>query len=1495
MREMSVFADGVDHVDAAPPAKPSKTTDEAVAQLLRGYSPIPPEAPRTITYSFRATAPAANDGNLFGDITAFQRVTAAQMTAVQTAMQRWAEVANVTFQQVFGDGGSSYSDSGSILIGNYTTAYTGSGGFTGSGGIWFNASGNGFADVKTPVIGSNVYEQLYVHELGHVLGLAHPSNYDSSSGKVLSYAVDASYREDDRQYSVMSYFDASNTGGAWSVGSTTPMLHDIAAVQRLYGANSAVRAGDTQYGFFGNAGEAFTIANNAVQRTFTIWDGGGTDYLNMSGYTQNQTINLQAEVFSSTGSQKNNIVIARNVTIENANGGSGSDTINGNDVDNILDGGFGAGRDVLKGLNGNDTLYGWDGGDRLDGGFGYTDKLYGGTGDDTYVIDDLNDVVTEYANEGRDEIVSTIRYVLPGNVEDLTLVGISNVNAFGNELANFITGNSGNNYMQGFAGLDTLAGGAGNDYYEIGDRAFVDEDSGYRPDDVIEFTNGGTDTVSISNQEGNSYVMPANVENAVVAGSSAQTVVGNELGNSFTGNASYNLFYGQGGNDTLDGGAFTDDLIGGIGNDLYILNDLNGDNNFSVYRYDNVYENVGEGIDTVQVLALDNPATVSTDRYTLGANIENGVIAGTIAFNLVGNELNNSLTGNAAANTLTGNAGNDVLNGAGGVDSLIGGVGNDTYVLTDLVVANEFELYHYDYVTEGVGEGTDTVIVTALDNPDTISTDRYTLGVNIENGIIAGSIVFDMVGNALDNSLTGNAASNRLIGNDGNDTLAGLGGHDILTGGLGNDTYVMDASDIVGGVVQQDLVQEAAGAGIDTVVSSVRWVLDTNVENLILTGAATANGFGNALDNSLTGNSAYNYLDGGAGYDTLAGGGFDDYYNLGDTTVVSGVTRFDRIIEAAAAGIDTVAVWSNVGLTSYTMTANVEKAIIMGTASFSLSGNDTDNTLTGNAAINTLYGQDGNDLLDGSGGVDKLVGGLGNDTFLLNDLARLNDFEIYHYDYILEAAGEGIDTVLIKALDNPDTASTERYTLGNNIDNATVSGTLDFNLTGNNLANVMTGNAGANTLIGLAGNDSLNGGAAVDHLVGGAGDDTYVLTDLARSNNFELFHYDYVAEAANEGTDTVIVTALDNPDTIATADRYTLGADIENGLIVGNIAFNMNGNGLNNDLTGNVANNLLNGLDGNDLLAGGGGRDTLAGGTGDDTYFMGASDIVVGVVMPDVVQEAAGAGTDTIISSVRWVLDANVENLILTGGAPADATGNALANAITGNAGANFLDGGLGYDSLAGGAGDDTYWLKDATSVSGVLRYDRVTEAANAGIDTVAVQSGLGITGYSLGANIESGVIMGGQDFNLAGNELDNRLLGNAGANRIYGDIGADTLYGGMGNDVLNGGAGGDIFFFSTTPNAATNLDSITDFSVADDTIWLDHTVFAALLGVGATLLAADFVIGASATNSAQNIVYDSSAGKLYYDADGLGGAAQTVFATLAAGLALTNNDFFVT
>ncbi|MBY5410114.1 RTX toxin, partial [Rhizobium leguminosarum] len=1098
---------------------------------------------------------------------------------------------------------------------------------------------------------------------------------------------------------------------------------------------------------------SFTGTGNALANTIT--GGAGNDTLN-GGAGADSLIGGAGDDTYIVDNAADNVAEAADEGIDTVRATSANYTLGAN-LENLTYIGTaaftGTGNDLAN------MIRGAAGADTLDGKAG-ADTLIGGAGNDTYIVDNVGDVVTEGLNEGTDLIKTALSiYTLGNNVENLLYTGSASFTGTGNALVNTITGGAGHDLLDGGAGNDTLIGGAGNDIYAVDSASDV----------VIEAVSAGTDEIRTA-LAAYSIAALVNVENLSYTGSANFTGTGNALANTITGGA---------GNDTLNGGAGADSLIGGDGDDTYIVDNAG----------DLVTENADEGSDTVRTTLAS---------YTLGSDVENLTYIGTLAFTGTGNDL---------ANTIRGAAGADTLDGGAGADTLIGGAGNDTYIVDNAG----------DLVTEAAEVGIDTVRTTLA---------AYTLGANVENLLYTGSANFTGTGNALVNTITGGAGNDLLDGGTGNDTLIGGAGNDTLIGGAGSDTmsggtgddiYVVDSA--------TDVINEAVSAGTDeirTALAAYSIAALINVENLTYTGSASFIGTGNALDNTITGGIGNDVLNGAAGADSLIGGDGDDTYivdNAGDsvaenadagtdtvrTTLTSymlgsdvenlayiGTLAFtgtgndldnvitggaaidtlsggigndtlnggagaDRLIggegndtyivdnagdvvtEAANEGIDTV----RTNLSAHTLAANVENLTYIGTAAFTGAGNLLDNIIIGGVGADKLMGAGGNDTLIGGGGSDTMLGGIGDDVYVV-DIAT---------DLVIENVNEGTDTVRTALVS---------YTLGNNVENLTYTGSASFTGTGNALDNTITGGAG---------NDVLNGAAGADSLIGGAGNDTYVVDNAG----------DIVTEAADAGTDTVR----------ATSANYTLAANVENLSFAGTGTFAGTGNNLDNTITGGAAADTLSGGAGNDTLNGGAGADSLIGGDGDDTYIVDNAG--------DLVTENADEGSDTVRTTLAsYTLGSDVENLTYIGTLAFTGTGNDLANTIRGAAGADTLDGGAGADTLIGGAGNDTYIVDNAG--------DLVTEAAEVGIDTVRTT----LAAYTLGANVENLLYTGSANFTGTGNALVNTITGGAGNDLLDGGTGNDTLIGGAGNDTLIGGAGSDTMSGGTGDDIYV-VDSATD------------------------------------------------------------------------------------
>jgi len=760
------------------------------------------------------------------------------------------------------------------------------------------------------------------------------------------------------------------------------------------------------------------------------------------------------------------------------------------------------------------------------------------------------------------------------------------------------------------------------------------------------------------------------------------------------------------------------------------------------------------GQQSTDALAYVMPAAAGAQPLTIL-----GGFAGAI-YN--GNNFANVISGSTFGETLYGNGGNDTIGAGFGNDYIDGGTGNDTFAGSlgdDTFVVDSAS----DVIIEVAGEGTDTVIASV----------SYVLSTALENLILATGAIAG-TGNDLANTITGNSAANTLSGLAGNDVLDGGGGNDTLIGGTGDDTFLADST--------SDVIVENGGEGTDTLRSSATvTALAANVEHIVLTGSAAINATGNTENNSITGNSGSNslfgdagndFLYGDAGTDTLTGGTGDDTYVL-DRTVDFGQ---DTIIENSGEGNDLVR--SNGSIES--PIANVERFELLGSADWSIVGNDADNTIIGNSGNNYLSGGLGADTLIGGDGNDSLIGGLGADTLIGG--AGNDSYGVDMLDVIVEAANGGVDSV---------NTSLSGYTLQTEVENLWLFDTaaIGFGNASNNFMRASFNTLGVGTTFyGYDGNDTLWGAAFSDTLYGGAGDDYFrdthefasgsgVDTFVGGTGNdtfyFSATRNHVVVEDANEGIDTIILAWTDS-----TTQNYVLSANVENLThILGH--HNATGNTLNNILQGNGGVNSLAGLAGNDTIDGGNGNDTLNGGADNDTLIGGdGSDTAVfsgNYASYSVTKDGNGNltvigadGTD-FLQTMEFLQFADQTIDVST--LASAITGTAGNDTLTGGAAANIIDGLAGADTMTGLGGDDTYFVDNAGDV--------VVEATGGGSDEVR-----STISHQIAANVERLVLLGTGDLAGAGNDLANTITGTSGNNIINALAGADTMIGLGGNDT---------------------------------------------------------------------------------------------------------------
>ena len=598
----------------------------------------------------------------------------------------------------------------------------------------------------------------------------------------------------------------------------------------------------------------------------------------------------------------------------------------------------------LSGGIGRDHLAGFGGDDRLDGRGG-ADIMAGGQGNDWYDVDNAADVIIEEAGQGSaDRVFASTSYTLRPGVAIEILSTTDNgatqpFNLTGNELANLIVGNAGNNRLNGAGGADTMRGLLGDDWYDVDNAGdLIIEEAGQ----------GDADRIFAST----SYTLRAGVAVEILSTAS-------DLGTqpiNLTGNELANIIFGNAGNNKLNGAGGADTMRGLSGDDWYDVDNAG----------DLIIEEAGQG---------NADRIFASTSYTLRAGVAIEILSttdngGTQAFNLTGNELANFIVGNNGNNSLAGSAGNDTLKGAGGNDSLDGGSGEDNLNGgdgADTLLGGA----GLDWLEGGAGAD---LLDGGLDYGRALywSSDAG-VTINLIDGSASGghaagdtlANINGVEGSSFADALTGDAGSNWLHGRAGNDTVVGDYGADVLMGGDGSDVLAnvvgswyssygfetdFDADIMDGGagddwyfVGASDILFDSSG--IDTVVLPdpfqadpvSAWTLGPGFENLYMDVAwldvwnPGATGIGNSLDNVIRGTPSSDWIVGHEGNDTLISGG-DGGLAFGDL----------------------------------------------------LDGGPGDDWLLGAGAEDRLDGGAGADRLDGGSGRDSLTGGDGDDSFIFS-------------------------------------------------------------------------------------------------------------------------------------------------------------------------------------------------------------------------------------------------------------------------------------------------------------------------------------------------------------------------------------------------------------------------------------------------------------------------------------------------------------------------------
>lgn len=1103
-------------------------------------------------------------------------------------------------------------------------------------------------------------------------------------------------------------------------------------------------------------------------------------------------------------------------------GYGGHDTLDGGDDNDVLYGGDG--HDHLIGGEGNDTLYGGEGGNLLEGGDGNDTYVYGG-GRSDYIVDTggtdvyslngytdaegytTNPFVNPYSfqrrieNDGNGDnlrvTVSTAKHIgywvyrtneaiiedffdlnnLNARIEEIKTSGTSYLQWIGDVL-NVQASNSG---TSGIATVGTIA----DDIISNIDVPVRTFEGSYYQNTTKEFIDGGdgNDTFNLRHfSYGSYYYSNGDVGAGGYNGNDTYIMEGDGIGGGFYSypvivNAEFRVFDYHG-NDTFilksghadaDGGndddtyiiqsgkmKISDDLGGydrlkfdmdgislsdlvfttsdfsgwgavanGTADDDLIIT-INGQPDDAVYIPD--FNFIVSGSDDFEAFSIKNSLEVSFVNYfswqqgTSAADTLNGSIA-------LGYGGDDTITGTTADDILAGGDGADTVDaGITGNDWLDGGEGNDrlVYTLPEPFVEdpeNPQQPPPPEFATIVGGSGTDTLVLkmTAAQYADTA----------IFAEIKAAQAFFTF-----------------------NQDTAGLNDHTYVFTQFGLEVRDIEALEVYVDGVLTDI-----GAVINAAPLTKTDAFST-YETAVVSGNVLAdNGQGIDIDpeRSTLGVTATTLTTANGGSVVIEADGDFTY------TAASSYTRADSFtytVNDGFGGSSTGTVNIDVQVRPNRAPEAVDDIINMGTAA----------SYNGNVLVDNGHNGFGVDF-----DLDRDVITVTAASFTTANGGTVVLLVNGNFTYEAAAGYQGVDTFTYQITDSRGATDTGSVTL-------TVNNPIVNPVAQDDVFTIAYG-AGAFTGNLLADNGS---GADTDPnqdpltIVESSAVSAYGYTIALAANG----GFSHTPGADFIGTDTFEYTVSDGNGGFDTA-TVSLTVTAPSGAIVGTSGVDTLSGTTSADVIYGIAGaDTINGLAGNDTLHGGAGDDTLDGGIGSDTMRGGAgNDVYYTDTTGDIVIENSNEGVDTVYSGFTDTLDANVENLVLTGSSNINGTGNSLDNIITGNTGNNTLTGGAGVDTMIGGVGNDRYYV----DVVG----DIVVESQNEGTDWIVSN----VT-YTLSAHVEnlhlSGASYSNPNTNGIGNDLNNEINGDSTNNTLWGAGGNDTLIGSSGSDVLYGGAGND-------------------------------------------------------------------------------------------------------
>lgn len=815
----------------------------------------------------------------------------------------------------------------------------------------------------------------------------------------------------------------------------------------------------------------------------------------------------------------------------------------------------GRGNDLNNKIVGNDY-------DNIIDGKGGTNKLYGGKGDDTYIINasNANDTIYEYSDGGVDTVKSSVTYRITNKyVENLILTGNDNIDGRGNNQANYIEGNSVSNVLRGAGGNDTLYGGGGVDSLYGGaddDTYIVDNNTTL----VKELADEGIDTVLASVD----YTLTNHVENLTLTGTENLSGTGNTMDNIIIGNSGDNIIEGKKGNDTLQGGE---------GSDTYVFNRGDGEDTIiesgSTYKFTDAIS-FGTGINVedvkftksgndliVSIIGTDNKITIKDSNINPDNRIEQFIFDnGTVIDGKKFYELTTNIEHNKVYSEHFSSETNSEVSTFDRIYNNDGSLKEESRYNSDGTLNSKI------VYLSGNKINTVAKYENGIEQPTTITTYTY----NSTTGLLTRSLEKDTSTQQSISQVdyTYNSAGKltqalesrwhkKPNGTYGKYTAVqdvytynSIGQVATATYNIGyvdeTETYVKYKDEVtytynslnkistkvtksgyrVNNVWQLHVSESVAyeydnETGLMTKESVKIGYEDNNVWKTKLSQIHTYN---YNSDNILAEKITYDctLLSDGSYSEVISQREVNTYDEETGKLILTNTYQGDSLVESVKyeyiyddnKNLLSQKIYNGTITNNEASSYELVKEIAMNTYNNVLNGDDNNNVLyggqfedylSGGAGSDTLYGGLGNDTLDGGANRDVMIGGKGDDAYYVSNAT----------DVIIENEDEGIDTVI----------SDISYHLGNNVENLTIEGTrANVKAEGNNIGNIIIGSSVANELVGYGGNDYLYGGDGDDTLYGGADDDTLV---GGKGNDFV---------SGSTGNDTFIFNKGDGIDTV---------------------------------------------------------------------------------------------------------------------------------------------------------------------------------------------------------------------------------------------------------------------------------------------------------------------------------------------------------------------------